>query len=416
MIPMITTLGLAALALAPVPDPPASTLPPTLAPTPPPAAILQIRASEIYIGDGTRITDGVLVLEGGKIKRVGRGVEVDDRHPVIDHDGVITAGMVACQAQSGTEGEASDRARTILPEARIAHAFRPTHSDFEKALAAGITSLVLAPSADNLIGGVTAVVKSAGGTVVVGEGHLSISFGDTPLGAGSQPLQLFFGSADGRASLDASGDLENTESSSRGARYPTSYAGAIRELDDLFADPKATIERAAKGELPVLLEAWTRHEVARAAEFARRHELRGAIRGAPLAGDPHLLPLLQASGLGVILGPFDLAQARRSLESVRALQEAGISVAFALGGPGNNPEMLRISAARAVSVGADQKSVWKALTSDAARIAAVDDRVGLLAPGKDADIVLWSGNPLNLTSRVEAVYVDGRRVFEGASE
>ena len=408
MIPMITTVGL--VALAPVLDPPATDPPPLPAPT-----VLQIRASEIYIGDGTRITDGVLVLEDGKIKRVGRGVELDDRYPVLDHDGVVTAGMVAAQAQSGAAGETSDDARTVLPEARMAYGFRPSHSDFEKALAAGITSLVLAPSADNLIGGVTAVVKSAGGDVVVGEGHLSISFAGTALGGTAQPVQIFFGSAE-PANFDAAGGPENTEDSSRGSREPTSYAGAVRTLGELFAKPEGTLARVKKGELPVLLEAWSRHEVVRAAEFARRHELRGAVRGAPLAGDPHLVPILQASGLGVILGPFSLTQAPRSLDSVRVLQEAGIPVAFALGGPGNNPEMLRISAARAVTAGADQKNVWKALTSDAAKIAGVDARVGVLAPGKDADLVLWSGNPLNLTSRVEAVYVDGKRVFEGASE
>jgi imidazolonepropionase-like amidohydrolase len=57
--------------------------------------------------------------------------------------------------------------------------------------------------------------------------------------------------------------------------------------------------------------------------------------------------------------------------------------------------------------------VWRALTGDAARLAGVDARVGLIERGRDADLVAWSGDPLNLTSRVRAVYVAGKLVFRG---
>jgi imidazolonepropionase-like amidohydrolase len=66
-----------------------------------------------------------------------------------------------------------------------------------------------------------------------------------------------------------------------------------------------------------------------------------------------------------------------------------------------------------VREGLDPVTAWKALTSDAARIAGVADRVGRLAAGLDADFVLWSGDPLDLTSSVEAVFVDGVQVHGG---
>ena len=372
--------------------------------------LLQIRAREILVGDGTRIANGVLVIQNGRIVKIGSDVAVDEAHPVIDHDGVVSAGMIACQALSGMGGEASETARSILPEARIAYAFHPSHSDFEKALASGITTLVLSPTSDNLVGGLTAVVKSAGGKVVDAEAHLALSFASAALRGGVQEQNFRFFSADTQY-----GEPESTESGVSGSRYPTSYSGAVRELNERFANPEGILARVAKGELPVLIEAWERHEVARAASFARRFGLRGAIRGAPLAGDEHLLGLLKASGLSVILGPFGFGQSRRSLDSISALQKEGVPVAFALGASGGSPELLRVSAAMAVSAGADAAGVWKALTSDAARIAGVDGRVGVLVPGKDADFVLWSGNPLNLTSRVQAVYVDGERAYDGAS-
>jgi imidazolonepropionase-like amidohydrolase len=71
---------------------------------------------------------------------------------------------------------------------------------------------------------------------------------------------------------------------------------------------------------------------------------------------------------------------------------------------------LRFGAVMCVREGVDAKVAWNALTSDAARIAGVADRVGTLDRGMDADIVLWTGDPLDLGSRVTAVYVDGARV------
>lgn len=368
--------------------------------------VLQVRAKEIVLGDGNRVEDGLLVVEDGRIARVGAGTEVDEDLPLIEHDGVLTAGMVACQTHSGTRGDDDDQQRSFLPEARIVHAFDPDHSDFEKALEAGITSVVLAPGGDNVAGGMTAVVKTAGGTVLARDAHLALSFSGSALGQSTASFFFFFGSA--QAPTAADGGPENTDRARRGTREPTSYSGALRMLRERFDDPDGPYARARRGEIPVFLEAWDRHEVLRAATFAREEGLRGAIYGAPLAGDPALVRALAESGLGVILGPYSIGQLSRSLDSVRALQEAGVAVAFALDGPTHDPAELRLSAALALFAGADAGSVWRALTADAARIAGVDARVGTLERGKDADFVLWSGDPLNLESRVEAVYVDGK--------
>jgi len=324
-------------------------------------SVLQIRASEIVLGDGERIEDGVLIVQDGRVRRVGRGVEVDARHPVIDHAGVLTAGLVACQTHSGAAKESRDSTRSLLPEARLVHAFDPDHPDFERALRAGITSVVLAPAGDSVAGGITAVVKTAHGTVVKREAHLALSLANDALGRPVQRSMFPFGSAGGSA--DEQGGPEHTDRGGLGQRSPTSYAGAARELRARFGETEGAFARARRGELGVLLEAWDRNEVARA------------------------------------------------IESLRTLGDQGVPIAFALDAPANDPDSLRLSAAMALAAGADRATVWRALTSDAARIARVDDRVGTLERDKDADFVLWSGDPLNLASRVEAVYVDGRRAW-----
>lgn len=369
------------------------------------AELVQIRAKSIWVGDGAKIEDGVLLVEGGRIRKVGRGVELDSRVPLVEHYGVITAGIVVCNAQAGAAGEAFDETRALLPEARIADAFSPEHSDFDRAVAAGITTLVLAPTAENVAAGLSAAVKTAGGRVLQREAHLLLSFSNAALDKGDAGFSFFFGAAD--EELAQGGRPEDTESSRRGARAPTSYSGALAELEQRLARPEGAFSRIARGDLPVILEAWERHEVMRAVRFATKHKLKGALRGASLASDPTVLAAIQASGLGVIVGPFELGQPTAALESVRALTAGGVPTAFALGGSEASPEQIRLSAALAVQAGADAAAVWRALTIDAARVAGIEDRVGLLERGRDADFVLWSGDPLDLRSRVVAVYVDG---------
>lgn len=384
----LTALALAALGIV--------ALPAAGAPSAQQRAGFQIRAKTILLDDGTRISDGVLLIEEGKIRKVGRGVEVDPALPLVDHDGVLTAGMVVCQSESGTRGGASDPTRSVMPAARVADALDPTHPDLEQALAAGITTMVLSPGRGNVVGGRTAVVKTTG-LVVEPQAHLALSFSRDALDGQRRGPEV----------------LETVSSGRPGDRDPTSYPGALAELERLFASKEGVFGAAASGEVPVLIEAWQRHEVVRAADFARRHGLHGALRGATLASD--VVDTLRESGLGVVLGPYAPAESSRAVDAVRALAEAGVPIAFALDGPAHDPEAVRFSAAMAVADGADPVVVWRALTGDAARLAGAAGRLGLLERGRDADLVLWSGDPLNLTSTVRAVYVDGKLAHRGAT-
>ncbi len=374
------------------------------------ASLLQVRAKAMLLADGSRIENAALVIEDGKITRVGRGVELDTSLPTIEHDGVLTAGLVALNASCGADGELFDVTRSLLPEAHAAHAFDPDHSDFRDAAEQGITTVVLTPSNRNVAGGLTAVVKTSGGTVLRDGAHLALSFAKDSLGTISGG---FFSFADAGRATDLvsseEGGPETTDTSGRGTRAPTSYAGAARELRERVRAGEGAFGRVRDGSLPVLFDAWDRNEVARALGLARELSLKGALRGAPLAGE--LAQEIQAAGLGVVLGPFQLGQTRASLASVGALADAGVPLAFALDAPGRDPRGLRLSAALALSAGADRAVLWKALTSDAARLAGVADRVGALERGRDADFVLWSGDPLDLRSRVEAVFVDGSEVY-----
>jgi imidazolonepropionase-like amidohydrolase len=391
---------------------------------------LQIQAREVWTAAGERIPNGVVVIADGKVLAVGDERALDASRPLVRHDGVLTAGLIACRTWSGAGAGLQDDTRSVLPHARAADAIDLDSRDFERLLAAGITSVGIAPGPESLVGGLACVVKTTA-RMLEDEAALALSLSSSALGRSTSRGGFLFGSAEDEESGGApeapgasqqQGGPETSARTTRGTREPTSFPGALALLTELLArgsrsprenDPFA---RVKAGELPVTIEAWERHEVLRAARFAAEHRLVGAIRGAPLAGDPDVIAALKASGLGVIVGPYTSGQTRRSLESVRHLAEAGVPVAFALDAPARPAEELRLSAVRALAAGASQDAVWKALTEDAARLAGVGGRVGQLAKGQEADLVLWSGNPLDLSSRVVAVYVDGVRAWPASTE
>lgn len=341
-----------------------------------PAGSVAIRADVAWLGDGRTLENATVLVVDGRIADVGADLSVPAGVETIRHRGYLTVGMIALHGYDGASSrEFRDDSRPVLPDAKVGLVFDPTSPDFASARGAGITSLLLTPTPEGVAPGLTAVVKSAGRNLLKDEAHLSLVF-------------------------TANGLVANRE--------PTSLSGAVQMLDRLFEKPSGAIDRARRGGLPCLFEASERSDVLRVLEFAKRRGLGGAIHGVALAGE--VADEIKPSKLAVIVPAISVGADRRELRSVVALAKAGVPFGFGLNSPANNPADLRLGAALCVREGLDPQAAWNGLTSEAARIAGVADRVGRIERGLDADLILWSGDPLDLGSRIEAVFVDGVRV------
>ncbi len=340
-----------------------------------------LHCTRLHLAGGRVLENAHLHVVDGKVESYGSGIDLPDGAVERRHAGDVTAGLVAASSSLGLPpGESFDSTRSLMPEARIRHGIDPSLSEFESALAQGVTTAVISPSSAGLIGGVTTVVKTHGARLVAGEAHLSVSFSG--------------------AALDR-------------ARRPTSFSGARAVLDGALAEADGTLAAALAGKLPVLLYASLPADVDRGLAFAARHGLkRGAIRAVRDA--ERSLDAIAASGWGVIVGPFVPGSSKRALDSAALLAGRNVPLGFALAGNVvDAPSSLRMTAALAVRAGMERQAALTALTDGAARLAGVADRVGALEPGRDADFVLWSGDPLDLSSRVVAVYVDGQLAHGG---
>ncbi len=346
----------------------------------PPAAqapqVFAVRAAHILLDDSTVLDGGMVLVEDGRIRAISREVDLPENTAVVEHDGWLSTGLVGLHSLGSNPAEMRDSTRPVL-DGEVAWAFDPEHSDYAKTAAAGITTLVLTPSPRSLSGGVSAVVKTGGGRILSRSAHLSLGFSSAAISP---------------------------------AAYPTSFASAVNELNSRFEKPTGAFARARAGELPCLFEAATRADVQRVVDFSRRWKLRGAIYGAEWAGEQ--ADALREAGLSVIFSPLSVGADRRSIQSIVKLAASDIAFGFGVDTPAVNPQGLRFTAGLCVREGIDKQRVWRALTTQAAELAGVAKSVGSLQKGRDADLVLWSGHPLELSSGVRAVYIDGKLVHE----
>lgn len=335
-------------------------------------APLAIRARSVWTGTKV-LENAIVVVEDGRIRAVGTEVEIPDGAEVLEHEGVLTAGMIALHGTAGAVGETRDSTRPAMPEARMGIPVDGRSADFAPLWNAGITSLLVTPDSSGITSGTTALVRTADGKVLRDPAHLSLVFSNEGLSSN---------------------------------REPTSRSGALALLNELFKKSSGVVADAKSGKLTCLFEVRERDDVLRAIAFAKDRKLSGALHGAWLSGE--LSEPIRDSGLFVIVPALGVGTPKRALDAVVRLEKDGVVFGFGLDAPWNHPDLLRLSAALCVRAGLDSQAAWRGLTANAAKISGVEARIGRIERGLEADLVLWSGDPLDLATRAEVVITAGK--------
>lgn len=364
----------------------------------PAAGPMALRAAKVFTGAGAVHENGVVLIRGGKIEAVGTDIALPAGCPVVDFgEAVIVPGLIDPDTSLGAAGQVAERADALQPAAAAENVFDRFSRDFDRALAQGITSVLITPSGENIVGGSAVAVKTSG------RSDCRVS---RILRTGG-PLVL---TLDGTAY--------------RYDRMPTSRMGAIdlfrRTLDEASAKKVAgrggkadRLASFASGRLDGFLRVGARYDIASAIDFKEKYGLNVTLLGVHDAW--RMMDELKQAGLPLIMGPFPFSTSERILRVPARASKAGVKFAFTGGAASWNPVLLRTTAALAVQSGLDRETALKALTLHPAEITGIAHRVGSIAAGKDADLVVFSGDPIDLTSRVLKVYIDGIPVFRGCS-
>ena len=374
---------------------------------------------------GGPIDGGTILIDAGKIVAVGGPeLEVPAGADVVDAAGKwVLPGFIDAHTHLGLHEEAegwagsdvNEMTRPVTAYVRALDGINPAEQGFRDAIGGGVLAVNINPGSGNPIGGQTVAVKCWGRVVdqmvlrepsgmksALGE-NPKRTYGDrhetpaTRLGTAAVIREAFAAAGNYLARLAAAEDQPPSE------RKPVER--------DLGLEALGLVLRR---EIP-----WRQHchradDIATAVRISREFGYDLVIDHGTEA---HLLAdLLAAQSIPVIIGPLFTSRSKvelrnRSLANPGRLAAAGVTIAITTDHPVVPINFLIHQASLAVKEGLDRETALRAITINPARIIGVDDRLGSLEPGKDADLAIWSGDPLDVTSRAERAYQDGREIY-----
>ena len=393
---------------------------------------LLIRGGRVVPVAGPEIENGAVLVEGGKIKAVGKAgdIAVPPGAEVVDAAGRwVLPGFVECLASIGLGGrygggEGDEVSDPVTAGLRLLDALDPFDKRFGQAAGAGVTTLMIAPGRSNVIGARTIVVKPRGATAeamaLLEPAGVKLALGEGPkaaFGAKGRLPGTRMGSAYvvRKALLDAAEyarkrkDHQAAVAAAKGKKGAEPPPAPPRSLD---LEPLADL---LDGKLMAFVECHRADDIQTALrlvdEFRFKAVLVGATEAYKCAAE------IAKRGLPVVVGVMGVGSKRVETKDVRlenaaTLAAAGIKTAVATEdalGIGAQEE-LALSAALAAKGGLDRAAALRAVTLTAAEILGVAARVGSLEPGKDADIVVLDGDPFGYRTRIVRVFIDGRAV------
>ncbi len=379
------------------------------------ADVVAIEDATVHVRPGETLEGATVVIRDGVIEQVGDAAAPPEARR-IDGDGrVVTSGFVDPYSRLGmvevndvsetNEGQfSSDLDEAIHAAYRVTDGYNPRSVAIPVARTGGVTSAVAVPQGGIVAGAAAWMSLGAGAdaraATVQSPAAMMAALGDGALEAG-----------DGSRGFAAMRLRELlTDAAALADRRDAYERGQSRELAAGRLALEA-MEPVAGGEVPLVVTAHRASDVAVALDIAESFDLDLAITGATEAWI-HADELADA-GVAVILDPlanlpasFERAHARD--DAARVLAEAGVPVAFSNAGRASAARTLRQRAGNAVARGMDWDDALAALTTAPAAIYGVDD-VGELAPGYRADVAVWSGDPFELGSHLEALFIGGQQ-------
>ena len=343
--------------------------------------------------DGT-LKDGLaIVVAGQRILRVAKSSEKLPNPVRLPPMSVVSPGIIDVCSSIGADGEAIEISKPVDSTASAADAVDPFHRDLAAAARAGITTVMVCPHPNNVVSGTAVTLRTAGD------------------GSKSEPLDLL--RRDGPIVFALGEQVLRTD------REPTSRSGAVLILERALVratrgEDHPGLSMFLEGSVPGVLFCSELQDVHRALDvFSAAGRLPHVVftPKQPLSAIKTLAERLKAFPKSfVVIGPLEFQSSHNTLAAGASLDRAGVPVVFSGGLPRNSRYSPRIAASLAVRHGMDPPAARRALTSAAAEVAGVSERVGSLEVGKDADIVVFSDDPLRLDARVEQVFIRGNRL------
>ncbi|AKS37332.1 amidohydrolase [Anoxybacillus gonensis] len=348
-------------------------------------------------------------IENGKITDIGYNLPVHDGTEVIDVSGkYVFPGFIDVHTHLGLYDEgtgwagndANETIETMTPHVRAIDSVYPLDPGFRDAIEHGITTVHIMPGSANVIGGTTAVIKTYGKNVenmiIKQPAGLKIALGENPKRMHSQ------GNKESLTRMGIMGMLRETFYNAKYSDWPHDFR-------------TIPIIQALNREIPIRVHAHRADDILSAIRLADEFGLDLRIEHCT---EGHLIAEeLQGRNLQVSVGPTLTRRSKvelknKSWKTYKILCDAGVHVSITTDHPYTPIQYLHICAAIAVREGLDEQKALEGITILPARNLGVDDRVGSLEVGKDADIVVWNYHPFHYIATPIFTMINGEIIYK----
>ncbi|NFV14066.1 amidohydrolase [Clostridium sporogenes] len=384
--------------------------------------MLLIKNGKIHTMTGEIHVNDCILINNGKIEKIAKKIDASNEElQVIDaKGGWIMPGFIDAHCHIGIMEEGikfegmdlNEYSSAITPHLRAIDGINPRDRAFKSAIETGITTVMTGMGSSNPIGGQFAIIKTYGKSVdemlVKAPAALKIAFGENP--------KSIFGKK-GKMPVTRMGTVALIRETLYKARnYKNRKEQALREGKIFDIDIKMeSIMPVLNGEIPLKAHAHRNDDILTAIRIAKEFGIKLTIDHGTEAD--LVIDYIKESGFPVIAGPNmnfrgKVETQNRSYDTTKILQESGILYAIITDHPVVPIEFLPLSAALAVKNGLQEEEALKAITINAAKILGIDNRVGTLEEGKDADICIYNDNPLNIISKNMYTIISGNIVYD----
>lgn len=381
--------------------------------------MLVIRNAKIYTSANRVIEKGYIVIEAGKIVDVGEDLEWD-AEDVIDADGlVVTPGIVDAHSHIGGFGtdmsdqDLNEMTKNSTPEVEAVYSIDTKSNMFERAIRSGITTSAIAPGSGNVVGGLVCAVKSYGHSIedmcIKNPIALKMALGGNPKGVHGKRNQMPM-TRMGIANV-------MRETLIKGQEYMKKKEAA---KDDKSKEPPfdlglENVCRVLRKEIPLKVHC-EQFDMLTTIRVAKEFNIDFTLDHAWGASD-YYDDIVNSGCKGVIYGPIGVLLlpgecGKIDIFSLIELDKRGVLCSIMTDGPILNPDVIFVQAGEVIRFGGDIERVINMLTINPAKIIGVDDRVGSIEKGKDADLVIFKGTPaLDTNAAVVYTIINGKVVY-----
>ena len=384
------------------------------------AQTVAIANAKIYPVSGPPIAKGTVLIRDGVIAGVGDNVAVPAGAQTVDATGkVVTPGFINSLTAIGiveigqvrdTNDSAAKGNNNIAASFRVWDGLNPSSMLFAPTRNEGVTTVIVIPRG-GLVSGQAAAID-------LGIGHASDVLRRGPVGMMAQVSSATAAGTTARGEL-----IGKLRALFDDVKYFASHRGdydraQTRALSATIADLESLIP-VIEGRIPLIIDADSVAEIDSALALARDYKLKIMISGgaeAWLTADR-----LAAANVPVLTGamnniPGSFATLNQRQENAAVLRRAGVRVALVGNGDGDeahfNARNLKYEAGNAVASGMSYDDAMRAVTLTPAELFGLSDRIGSLQAGRDANLVIWSGDPFEFSTQVEHVFIKGREIKE----